>query len=177
MRKFKFGICAVALTFCATANASTDGKVTFNGELVAETCSIKAGSEDITVTLPKVAIQRLAAGGQEAGSKTFNIEVEKCPTGVTKVAAHFEAISNTGFDPATGNLTNTVRASESPATNVQVRLYNSDDNSQIPVGSTGHPFDIVNNTAKMVYSGGYYSTAATTAGKVTAQVQYVLAYP
>ncbi|ANS44534.1 fimbrial protein [Serratia inhibens] len=175
MRKIKFGICAIVITVCAAANADTDGKVTFNGELVAETCSIKAGSEDITVTLPKVAIQRLAAGGQEAGSKTFNIEVEECPEGVTKVAAHFEAIANTGFDPATGNLTNTVE--DSPATNVQVRLYNSDDNSQIPVGSTGHPFNIVNNAATMVYSGGYYSTAATTAGKVTAQVQYVLAYP
>lgn len=173
--KIKFGICALALTVSAAASAGTDGTVTFNGKLIAETCQIKSGSEDITVTLPTVAIQRLAAAGEEVGSTTFNIEVEQCPEGLDKVAAHFEAISNTGFNPATGNLRNV--APTSAATNVEVRLYNSDDNSQVAVGETGNAFDIVDAGAKLVYAGGYYATGATTAGDVTAQVQYVLAYP
>lgn len=174
MKKINFGICALALTLCATANASTDGKVTFNGKLVAETCSIKEESKNLAVTLPTIAIQRLATVGDQAGSTTFTIKVEKCPKDVSKVAAHFEALNTSGFDSTTGNLINSATASV--AGGVQVRLYNP-DGSPIRVGSTGKPFDIVNNEASLEYAGGYYAAKQATAGAVTAHVQYVLAYP
>lgn len=179
MNKIKCAICTLALVVSAGAQASTDGKVTFSGALLAETCSVVESSKDITVPLPKIAIQRLVKDGDQAGSTTFNIQVENCPEGFTKVAAHFEAIVNEGFDPATGNLINSAPAEPIPAKNVQVRLYNTDDSKPIAMGQTGHffPIDATTHKSTMTYAGGYYATGATEAGPVRAQVQYVLAYP
>ncbi|CNH99357.1 fimbrial protein [Yersinia pekkanenii] len=183
MRKVNLAVCALALSVAsATAFAGTDGTVTFNGKLINETCEVAAGSENIVVTLPTLSTQNLSAAGEEAGSTSFVIDVVNCPTEITSVAAHFEAINSTGANPVTGNLTNNAE-SATAAGKVEVRLYNISDASQILVGDTGSKFDVIPGadvdapgTVRMSYAGGYYATAATTAGDVTAQVQYVLAY-
>ncbi|MCT4703373.1 type 1 fimbrial protein [Enterobacteriaceae bacterium H20N1] len=179
MHKFKLTLCALLLT---TASASalaadeTQGTVTFNGELYAETCSIASDSVDVQVTLPKVSIQTLKASADAAGSKGFDLNVENCPVGITQVAAHFEAISSSGVNSATGNLTNQYQGASAKASNVEVRLYNSDE-KQLKLGETGAPAQVSNGKATMRYYGGYYATAATTAGLVYAQARYTLAYP
>ena len=73
------------------------------------------------------------------------------------------------------------KAPTDAAGNVEVRLYNVDDSSQIRVGSTGNMVNIVYvgatpGTANLTYAGGYYATDATTPGEVNAKVEYVLAY-
>lgn len=183
MRNFKMTLCAIALAATSTsalAENETQGTVTFNGELIAETCTIASDSVDRKVQLPTVAIQTLNSNGATAGSKGFDLNVENCPSGITKVAAHFEAIGSTGMDTTTGNLTNKYTASSADdkvATNVQVRLYNSDE-KQLKLGETGEAAAVAaDGTATMRYYGGYYATAATTAGKVYAQARYTLAYP
>jgi major type 1 subunit fimbrin (pilin) len=156
--------------------AEGQGTVTFNGKLIAETCKLATGSEDITVTLPTVSTQSLAQAANEGGSKSFDISVTDCPVAIKKVAAHFDAVGSTGYNAATGNLTN--NATTSAASNVEVRLYNT-DGTAVAVGSTGSSFDVDSNsnTAKLTYLGGYYATGVTTAGNVTAKVQYTLSYP
>ncbi|OON40191.1 F17 fimbrial protein [Izhakiella australiensis] len=178
MHKFKYALCAIGIASCFGANAATDGKVSFNGELTDETCQVKDNSKDIVVNLPKISTATLATTGDEAGTTAFKIEVEKCPVSVKKVTAHFEAVKNSGYDPSTGNLRNDSTATGS-ATNVQVRLYNLDDNSQVTIGGTGHsyPVNADSKQATMYFAGGYYATGQTTPGAVTANVQYVLAYP
>ncbi|WP_444823369.1 fimbrial protein [Yersinia pseudotuberculosis] len=180
MRKLNLAVCAVALSvISATSYAATGGTVTFNGKLIAETCQVDTDSENITVTLPTLAIQSLAAAGDQDGSKDFEIKVLDCPATLTQVGAHFNAIDSSGVNPATGNLVN--KAPTDAAGNVEVRLYNVDDSTQISVGDTGNMVDIVRvgtapGTATMMYAGGYYATDATTAGDVLAKVEYVLAY-
>lgn len=177
MHKFKMTLCAMALAAVSTsalAANETQGTVTFNGELVADTCTIASDSVDRQVQLPKVAIQTLAAAGATAGSKGFDLNVENCPEGITQVAAHFEAIGSSGVNSQTGNLTNS--ATTNSANNVEVRLYNSDE-QQLKLGETGAPAPVTGGKATMRYYGGYYATAATTAGQVKAVANYTLAYP
>lgn len=180
MFKTKMALCALlvsAASSSAFAADITQGTVTFNGKLNAETCNIVSDNQNITVTLPTLSIASLTATGNEAGSKTFDIKVEKCPTTISDVAAHFEAINSDGFDAVTKNLTNSVPAASTPAKNVEIRLYDKDGKTQLPVGSTGGFFtpDSSGN-ATLTYMGGYYATGATTAGPVAAKVAYTLAY-
>lgn len=183
MSKLNVSLCALALAMASSsafaAGEVTQGTVTFNGELIAETCSIVSDDVDKQVTLPTLSVTTLDAAAKTAGSTTFDLSVENCPkTGTPgSVAAHFEAIGSDGFDPATGNLTNS-EPTATAATNVQIRLFDVNGTKQIPVGGTGgfFPIDTTAGTAKMTYIGAYYATAATTAGKVKGKVQYTLAY-
>ncbi|SCC14023.1 fimbrial protein [Kosakonia oryziphila] len=176
MSTFKTTLYALAMaTVSTSALAATQGTVTFNGELIAETCEIAADSLDRQVQLPTISIQTLNAAGTSAGSKGFELNVEKCPEGITNVAAHFEAIGNDS-DPGTGNLRNQYAGTGTAATNVQVRLYNSDQ-KPLKVGETGAAFPVTGGKATMRYYGGYYAIGATTAGLVYAQADYTLAYP
>ncbi|AJJ01398.1 fimbrial family protein [Yersinia pseudotuberculosis IP 32953] len=180
MRKLNLAVCAVALSvISATSYAAAGGTVTFNGKLIADTCQVDTASENITVTLPTLSIQSLAVAEAQDGSKDFEIKVLDCPATLTQVGAHFNAIDSSGVNPATGNLVN--KAPTDAAGNVEVRLYNVDDSSQIRVGSTGNMVNIVYvgatpGTANLTYAGGYYATDATTPGEVNAKVEYVLAY-
>lgn len=178
MRNLKVIVCALALGMTASqaANAATQGTVTFNGELITETCTIDTDSENITVTLPTLSTTTLATAGATGGSKLFDINVSDCPTAITLVAAHFEAIGGSGTNSSTGNLTNTYSGTDTAATNVEVRLYNSDE-QPLALGSTGDTATVSSGKASMRYYGGYYATGVTTAGKVYAQAQYTLAYP
>lgn len=182
MSKFKATLCAIALStvsaYGIAATPVTQGTVTFTGKLTPDTCSITSGDEDKQVKLPTLSIQSLDAAGKVAGTTTFDLHVDSCPATVTQVAAHFEAINSDGFDATTQNLTNSTAKVDGGAENVEVRLFDKDGSTQIPVGGTGSMFDVDATTHKatMTYIGGYYATAATTAGDVTAKVQYTLAY-
>lgn len=184
MSKLNISLCAIALAMTTSsafaAGEATQGTVTFNGKLIAETCSIVPADVDKVVTLPTLSTQTLSTPGAVGGSTTFDINVEDCPStgGPTSVAAHFEAINSDGFNTATGNLTNSAVDSGDGAENVEIRLFDKDGTTQIPVGSTGgfFPISTTDQTAKMTYIGAYYASAATTAGTVTAKVQYTLAY-
>ncbi|MET1531209.1 fimbrial protein [Burkholderia sola] len=167
------GVLAASPVFAQTA--VTQGRVTFDGELTASTCSIKAGDEDKKVLLPKVSTIALANKGDTAGSTSFDISATKCAADVTKVAAHFEM---TNMDPATGFLKNLLPA-DTAAKNVVVQLVNA-DGTGIRAGSTGAYFDVTGTAdargATMLYGGQYYATGATTAGKVNTFARFTLAY-
>ncbi|WP_380182299.1 fimbrial protein [Kalamiella sp. sgz302252] len=182
MHNFKLTMCALALGLCSSlgyaADERTTGTVEFNGELIDETCVIDDSVlEPIQVPLPKLSTKTLLKSGDEAGSTHFDIKVSGCPAEITKVAAHFEAISGSALDASTGNLINDAADTEK-AKNVEVRLYNADQ-KQLILGSTGASFEVDGTTheATLRYYGGYYATGATTSGKVHAKAKYTLSYP
>lgn len=182
MRNVKLTLCALALAAVSTSSMAVgQGTVTFDGKLIAETCSIHADDIDKQVVLPTLSIQTLNASGVEAGSKLIELRAISCPANIS-VAAHFEAINSSGLDSTTGNLTNQFTTTgttvdTTAATNVEVRLYNSDEN-QLKLGETGSAVTADSDgNATMNYYGGYYATGATTAGKVYAKALYTLAYP
>lgn len=178
-KQVKFLTAALAAMFTAPAAfaqvAPGTGQVTFNGQLVADTCQIRAGDENQTVTLPTLSEQSLATAGATAGSEMFSITVANCPSTLNNVAAHFET---TNMDPANRNAKNI--ATLNPAQFVDVQLLDADGTTPILLGSTGS-YVALSGTgaargATMNYGGQYYATGAAQAGNVTAVVRYTLAY-
>jgi major type 1 subunit fimbrin (pilin) len=182
MFKIQHVICVLAMAVSVGANAASNGTVTFEGELYAETCTLSTGSEDILVTLDKISTQVFTGVGQAHGTKVFDIKAEQCPAKIKQVAAHFEAIGGLGYEPTTGDLLNSLNETDS-AKGVGVRLFNAGGGTagtQIRVGETGNDFPVATDrTVTMTYAGGYVSTAAPaniSAGKLRSQVAFVLAY-
>lgn len=188
MNKLKLAL-LVAGSLVAGASTSVfadegQGTVTFNGELINETCQITSPL-DQTVQLDKVSVKTLTKDGDEAGFKPFNINVE-CPVpfstdpnGAKNIAVHLEPVGKTtAWDPETGNLKNNLVGPDD-AKNVQIKIYNTnnDQRSHNKIGETGEWVEI-KDTGKInfTYVGGYYATAQTTAGKVNATVMYTLVY-
>ena len=157
------------------AHAAGTGQITFNGKLIADTCTINAGDAAKTVTLPTVSAKSLAASGNTAGSTMFTLSVTNCPATLSNVAAHFETDN---MDQATHAAKN--QATTTPATNVVVQLLDKDGTTAIGLGSAGS-YVAINGIgdargATMNYGGRYLATGAAEAGNVMAVVRYTLAY-
>lgn len=182
MNKMKLAL-LVAGSLVAGASTSAfaegQGTVTFNGKLITETCEITS-LIDQTVNLDAVSIKTLNGSGKEGGFKAFNIAVDcpASPTEFTQVGIHFEPVGETTpWDPATGNLKNNSTAADA-AENVQVKIYNTNDGVQhhAKIGEVSKWVTAAAGANTFYYAGGYYATDATTAGPVTAKVQYTLVY-
>jgi major type 1 subunit fimbrin (pilin) len=169
-----------ALAFCGFALASqaafaADGTITFNGEIVANTCTINGGAgQSFTVTLPKVMASALASSGQTAGTTPFQIALTNCTPDGGNVHAYFEAGATT--DAATGRLL----TSAGGAANVQIQLLNS-DLTEIKAGfadalQNSKSAAVNAGSATLSYFARYYATAAATAGLVTSSVLYTIVY-
>ncbi|STI18659.1 fimbrial-like adhesin protein [Escherichia coli] len=52
MTAFITVVCATSSVMAADDNAITDGKVTFNGKVIAPACTLVAATKDSVVTLP-----------------------------------------------------------------------------------------------------------------------------
>ena len=85
--------------FAAQAQAS-DGTITFNGNVTAQSCTpaISGGTANGTVNLPTVSAKSLATATTTAGTTQFSITLSGCSAAATQAAAWFEAGSN--VDPA-----------------------------------------------------------------------------
>jgi len=165
----------LAVSTEAGAQSSPSATLNFKGNYVATTCQL-IGSLDMTETLPRVSTQSLAAPGAVAGSKAFTITMQ-CPGGATGARVYFE--SGAATDSVTGHLNPQAVGGVSSASNVQVRLANSDgtpikvgDRSTmqiIPVSATGPTL--------ATFIASYYATGQATAGRVNTFVTYVVEVP
>ncbi len=190
MHKIKTSVFFLALLTAWGANGAddeipSDGDITIFGSLTSETCTIDANGIHKTVNLPVISASLLKKTGDEAGSTRFTISVFNCSPGVQEIGIHFD-VNGTTFDPETGNLVNTAKLEDNPASNVQIRLYDMKNGAvaPIPIGTNGSKFKLVPNEEKpdegsgavMKYAAGYYATGTTTAGSVYAQAYYTLDY-
>ncbi|GAB5095128.1 fimbrial protein [Caballeronia sp. LP006] len=165
------------------ANAA-DGTITINGAVSDTTCSINgtaAGSSaNVTATLPTVSASALASAGATAGvSKLGDIQLQLtgCTGSATKAVAHFE--NGSTVDQSSGNLIN--QALTQPATNVQVRLLNSqmqpiniltNANNDVAVNGAS----ISAGAGNLNYFAQYYATGQAQPGAVNTMVQYSIQY-
>ncbi|WP_454727572.1 fimbrial protein [Cupriavidus ulmosensis] len=167
----------VGLVAAQNAFAQSSGKVKFNGELVNSTCSINAGDEDKTVTLPTVSTTAFSSANKTAGSTAFTIGVTQCSADLNTVKAHFEMDN---MDPVTRNLKNL--ATTNPAANVNVQLVDGDGGTPVLLGSAGKPVTLAGTGAArgatLTYGGQYYvaDPATISAGKVESFTRFTLAY-
>ncbi|WP_370681382.1 fimbrial protein [Comamonas sp. GB3 AK4-5] len=173
-----------ALVLCGvtTLASAFDGTITFTGEVTSNTCTISGngGSNNFTVTLPRVSATALNTAPEHvAGRTAFNIALTACnPTG-GNVRTYFEPGPTVNL--GTGRLTTAV-------TNVEIGLLNADfsnikigaadgstpgttQNSQtVPISGTG--------TATLPYFAEYNALAgAAGTGPVNTSVRYTLIYP
>ena len=174
----KITLAASVVVLGMSSAFAADGLITINGMVSAKTCDIEAGSKNITVTLPTVSKQSLAAVGQVAGRTPFTIKLSNCSAG--KVATYFEPGATVDFN--SGRLKNATGTGS--ATNVQVQLL-GDNNLFIPVlaaGSNGVQSNsqlvdvLAAGSANLNYYAEYYATGVSTAGTVGTSVQYTLVY-
>lgn len=171
----------------ALAADESQGTVTFTGKLITETCTITSQVDQL-VALDSVSIKTLDSKGAEGGFKTFDIDVNcpKTPSEFSTVGVHFEPVGKTtSWDSSTGNLNNAFDPAEpgntgkTAAGNVQIKIYNTNDGARThaEIGKVSkYLTPDADGNASFSYAGGYYATAATTAGEVFARVQYTLVY-
>jgi major type 1 subunit fimbrin (pilin) len=182
--KLKLMMSASALILALTlpdAVLASDGTVTFNGALVASTCTVVVnggGSATGTVTLPTVATSLLATTGDTAGVTQFTLNLAGCGliTGLTTVNVFFE--SGAGVDPSTGNLINLTGGG---AANVVVQLFPANDlTTQIKPGLypqvKATDILLADGSGTLNYAAQYYALDTTTAGAFSSNVTYSLIY-
>lgn len=169
-------LCGVTPFACAI-----DGTITFTGEVTSNTCTISGngGSNNFTVTLPKVSATALnTAPDHVAGRTAFNIALTDCVPASGTVRTYFEPGPTVNL--GTGRLTTTV-------TNVEIGLLNA-DYSDIKVGAADGSTTGTQNshtapisaagTATLPYFAEYNALAgAAGTGVVNTSVRYTLIYP
>ncbi|HIF7993752.1 TPA: fimbrial protein [Morganella morganii] len=158
-----------------------DGTINFIGKVVDQTCSVKSGSDNLTVTLPTVSKTALATPAKTAALTPFVIELSGCnpaaAEGAKKVKAYFEPNATT--DATTGNLN--IEPGAGKATGVQIQLLNADGSTPIKLGKdvAAQGVTAANISAadvKLTYNTQYYATAVATPGDVKATVNYTISY-
>ncbi|KVD47577.1 fimbrial protein [Burkholderia sp. ABCPW 11] len=183
------GLASVAMN---AAHAS-DGTINFTGAVVASTCKINGGTNDLTVPLPKVSTNQLSAAGATAGSTPFTLSLSGCttdkkdaantviPAPVKKVSVAFEPGANVNL--ATGRLKPT---GADAAGNVEIGILN-DKYQPIKIGaeSSTQGVQIVDidtaeggtGTATLQFAAQYVATGEVTGGSANSFVTYSLTYP
>ena len=166
------------------ASQASDGTITFAGALTAVTCSVHGGAPgaangSFTVTLPTLPTSKLTAAAQTDGATGYNIFVgavgEAACTNGQHASIHYDAAS-TQIDPATGRL-NTLTGG---AANVQLQILDAAVSPAAVVnlftGTNTTPVVIANNQATLPQIVRYFATGATTAGAVSSNVNYTVAF-
>lgn len=126
MKKYSKGMASfvVMMMLSPVAAQAADGKVTFNGEVIDNTCTVK--NKDKTVTLPTVQRSALSSAGETAGVVPFTIDLTSCSPG-TNVSVYFEKDQNVSTE---GRLKNTL-TDGTEAENVDVELLNTRDRKSV----------------------------------------------
>ncbi len=171
-------VAALGTLFAHSAMAS-DGIISFNGKITANTCTVKlneTNSASSTVTLPTIAATALPNNNDVAGITAFKIELSGCVlTEAISVSTYFEPGSTVN---AAGRLINSTGDSEG----VDIQLLNKD----LGVIAAGQESDSQNDvivsmasdalTATLAYYAQYYRTGPITPGTLETKVNYTVVY-
>ncbi|WP_105902573.1 fimbrial protein [Vibrio gangliei] len=177
---------AAVMIFAPTVALAADGKVTFNGEIITNTCTVISGDKDKIVTLPTVQVSALSAANQTAGTTPFTIGLENCTT-ASGVSVYFEPNEYVSTE---GRLKNTIPAGVSGgADNVDIELLNNnhgvidlanqtiDPTTGKVTGGNSTVVTPVDGSATLPFYARYFATNAAEAGKVSSYVNFTIVYP
>lgn len=180
----------------ATMNAAhaSDGTISFTGSVIASTCKINGGTNDLTVALPKASTNQLTAAGATAGRTPFKLTLSGCTTdkkdedGKTVIPAPVKKVS-VAFEPGPNVNLETGRlklAGADAAGNVEIGILN-DKYEPIKIGAEGFAqgaqiadIDTAEGgtgTATLQFAAQYVATGAVTGGSANSFVTYSLIYP
>jgi major type 1 subunit fimbrin (pilin) len=185
MKKYSRGMASfvVMMMLSPVAAQAADGKVTFNGEVIENTCTVV--NKDKTVTLPTVQRSALSSAGETAGVVP-TIDLTSCTPGAD-VSVYFEKDQYVSTE---GRLKNTL-SDGTEAENVDVELLNTrftpinlaESPAVAADGTIARP-DVIpvavaeqDGSASLPFYARYYATDAATAGKVATYVNFTVVYP
>lgn len=169
-----------AAAFTVSAADEGHGKISFEGIVISAPCSIAPGDEDQTINLGEVADTALN-GGKYSLPVDVNIHLQDCTlTGGTGGAAITKAqvtFSSTNADASTNLLKNTSEGNYGAAENVSIRLL-TESNENVVMGTAQVvPLTADNSYQVLSFKARMESPDETaTAGNVTSDVNFVLAY-
>jgi major type 1 subunit fimbrin (pilin) len=178
--------CALAAGLAAhNAMAADAGTLTFTGVVTDSTCdvAVNGGTNDATITLPRVPTKSLAKAGDVTGRTFVRLNLSNCSlaAGGSQVRAFWQASPQIN---ANGRLINEDATTTGGAKNVEIEMLNdaqaSIDLSQ-PDGLQKSTVATItgaagSGTAELVHYAQYYATGPSTPGTVKATLQYVLSY-
>lgn len=178
---------AAVMIFAPTVALAADGKVTFNGEIITNTCTVISGDKDKIVTLPTVQVSALSAANQTAGTTPFTIGLENCAN-ASDVSVYFEPNEYVSTE---GRLKNTIPAggAANGANNVDIELLNNnhgvidlanqtiDPTTGKVTGGNSTVVTPVDGSATLPFYARYFATNAAEAGKVSSYVNFTIVYP
>ncbi|MGH8381291.1 fimbrial protein [Pseudomonas sp.] len=175
MKSSKKSLLALGCSLLLSAGlAQANGQMSFNGSVLAGTCLVNGGQNNVTVNMPAVQASLLTNPGQVAGNTPFSLRLTNCSAGLNRVSTYFE--SGPTVNPQ-GRLIVDAGGSD----NVEVQLRNSSNTPMNLAGAQGNQnsqiVNITNSQALLNYSAEYYSLGNTTPGLVNTRVQYTLIYP
>ncbi|WP_052251549.1 MULTISPECIES: fimbrial protein [Pseudomonas] len=159
----------------STAQAR-DGRITFTGNVFAQTCTINGGSgaNNFTVAMRPARTDDLGSVGNTYLGSAFQIRLTGCnpPSGRIDI----EFLTGSSVDPASGRL----KPDPGGATNVHVQLRNA-NNGAIHIGrpqgeQNTIPQQLANGAATFNYSAHYYATGTASAGPIATRVEYLIRY-
>lgn len=166
-------VCATSSVMAADDNAITDGKVTFNGKVIAPACTV-AATKDSVVTLPNVSATKLQTNGAVSGVKTdVPIALEGCDVTVTKNATFTFSGTADGVQPtAFAN-----RATTDAATNVALQMYLPDGSTSVTPGTETSNIQLADSAEQTVtFKVDYIATGKATSGNVNAVTNFHINY-
>ncbi|WP_039987498.1 fimbrial protein [Vibrio owensii] len=119
----------------ASSNAfAANGKITFNGKVVAASCDVATASQTMAVALPSVADSALGTTkGETAGHTSFTISLENCESQTATQEKVRVAFSGTADANEIYVLQNT--AATNAATGVGLQLFQPDGVTQIDINN------------------------------------------
>ncbi|MBV4535533.1 fimbrial protein [Pseudomonas urmiensis] len=169
MSTFSKAVMVGSVLLWVGAAQATDGTVNFNGELTSSTCRVTAGTSNQTVQLDPVDIGDLRNAGDVAGTKSFNIELEFCPPGISTVGLAFEG------DKINQNGRLNIAPSGSKNVELEVLAANNVQNLRSPE-SSANVTTVREGAGRFDFEVRYYATGQATPGDVRSSVNYILNY-
>jgi major type 1 subunit fimbrin (pilin) len=172
MKKSLFAVAVLASVAAAPAVSAADGTINFVGEITDVACTVDTNSQNLTVTLGRVASTAFTGAGSTAAPTQFQLILRDCPVSANSAVVKFDGTSVEGDNSmlalATGvNAATGVAIQLTDASQQIVKLYeNSARYDLLP--------DVDNN---LDFIARYKAISETvTAGVANATTQFTIIY-
>lgn len=178
MRRVKLGLVLLLLPTTVLAGNRWNvtvpgGGMRFQGQIIAEACSVDAGDRLMTVNMGQISSQRFRAAGEDASPVAFDIHLVDCNTEVSQhVGVSFQGVAD-GKDPDVLS----VGEGAGIATGIGVALFDS-EGSLIPLnGEPTRWAKLYDGPTTLHFVAKYRSTERqVTGGIANAQAWFSLTY-
>jgi len=178
MKNFK-NLALLAVVVAAPSMAAGTNTITFQGTVIPQTCSVQIeGTNNPTITLPKVSVKQLSQASDVAGVTPFKVTVDKCDS----VGSTIVNVRLVGAQISSGGRLVNTAAEADKAQNVELQLLEGVSGAPIDLSQAGvaefPPVVIDDGQVKgeHTFAVRYFATAAATPGLVQSVVNYDTVY-